>query len=124
MKLMETQIGQLVSALYSKYYCAKPRGILSMFEEEGFWNSYERSQFLKTAFLRALCIRNRYTSRNKKSANRLSVANNCLQKACQSGDPRNFAKQSVNTAERLQFMSRNITLGKFVTSVIRLLNES
>jgi hypothetical protein len=53
MKLMETQIGQFVSALYSKYYCAKPSGILSMFEEEGFWNSCERSQFLKTAFLRA-----------------------------------------------------------------------
>ena len=53
MKLMEPQIVELVSALYSKYYWPKLRGMLSMFEAQEFRTSYERDQFLKTALLRA-----------------------------------------------------------------------
>jgi len=41
-----------------------------------------------------------------------------------SGDPRRFAKQTVNTTERLQFINRNILFDKFIKSVIRLLDES
>jgi hypothetical protein len=54
----------------------------------------------------------------------------CLQQECQSGGTwvtcgsRNFAKQTVNTTQRLEFVSGNIRLGKFVKSVVRLLGES
>jgi hypothetical protein len=37
---MEPQIVELVSALYSKYYWPKLRGILSMFEAQEFRTSY------------------------------------------------------------------------------------
>jgi hypothetical protein len=40
------------------------------------------------------------------------------------GGPQNSAKQTVNTAERLQFMNTNIQSGKVVTSVMRLLGKS
>jgi hypothetical protein len=71
----------------------EPTGILSMIEAQGFWTSYSRGQFLKTAHLRAnTLIPTLYTYaidfKTQKSVNHVHVANNCLHQARQSGSTR------------------------------------